>query len=116
MPVPLHKVLSLRCGRHRVDNELTVGRPLRLGHNYVGTEHILLALLELEDGSGVLIDLGLDKATRRLQRSERGRTVQVMGLGRSSARKKRQKIEPLAWPSVSSQLGTPGSRLAMTIR
>jgi hypothetical protein len=25
-----------------------------MGHNYVGTEHILLALLELEDGSGIL--------------------------------------------------------------
>ncbi|MCW2941252.1 MAG: Clp protease, partial [Actinomycetia bacterium] len=32
-----------------------------LGHNYIGTEHILLALLELEDGTGVLTDLGIDK-------------------------------------------------------
>jgi Clp amino terminal domain, pathogenicity island component len=29
--------------------ELTVREALRLGHNYVGTEHLLLALLELED-------------------------------------------------------------------
>jgi hypothetical protein len=29
----------------------------------VGTEHILLALLELEDGTGVLAGLGVDKAT-----------------------------------------------------
>ena len=50
------------------------------------------------------------------QTSAIGTTVHVMGLGRSSARKKRQKIEPRAWPSVSSQLGTPGSRPAMTIR
>ncbi|SCG66799.1 Clp protease N-terminal domain-containing protein [Micromonospora halophytica] len=42
--------------------ELTFREALRLGHNYVGTEHILLALLELEDGSGVLSGLGLDKA------------------------------------------------------
>lgn len=34
-----------------------------LNHNYIGTEHILLALLELEDGDGVLSDLGIDKAT-----------------------------------------------------
>ena len=34
---------------------------LRLGHNYVGTEHILLALLEHEDGSGTLTGLGLDR-------------------------------------------------------
>ncbi|WP_462188902.1 MULTISPECIES: Clp protease N-terminal domain-containing protein [unclassified Frankia] len=43
--------------------ELTFREALRLGHNHVGTEHILLALLELEDGTGVLHDLGLDKAT-----------------------------------------------------
>jgi hypothetical protein len=42
--------------------ELTFREALRLGHNYVGTEHLLLALLEVEDGSGVLTGLGLDKA------------------------------------------------------
>jgi Clp amino terminal domain, pathogenicity island component len=42
--------------------ELTFREALRLGHSYVGTEHILLALLELEDGSGTLTGLGLDKA------------------------------------------------------
>jgi hypothetical protein len=41
--------------------ELTFREALRLGHSYVGTEHILLALLELEDGSGILTGLGLDK-------------------------------------------------------
>jgi Clp amino terminal domain, pathogenicity island component len=41
--------------------ELTFREALRLGHNYIGTEHILLALLELEDGSGILTGLGLDK-------------------------------------------------------
>lgn len=43
--------------------ELTFREALRLGHNYVGTEHILLALLEHEDGSGVLTGVGLDKAS-----------------------------------------------------
>ncbi|MCU1389399.1 MAG: Clp protease [Ilumatobacteraceae bacterium] len=42
--------------------ELTVREALRLGHNYVGTEHILLALLELEDADGPLTALGLTKA------------------------------------------------------
>ncbi|MFF8942608.1 Clp protease N-terminal domain-containing protein [Streptomyces sp. NPDC014864] len=42
--------------------ELTFREALRLGHNYIGTEHILLALLELENGTGLLSDLGLDKA------------------------------------------------------
>ncbi|WP_433334489.1 Clp protease N-terminal domain-containing protein [Spirillospora sp. CA-294931] len=41
--------------------ELTFREALRFGHNYVGTEHILLALLELEDGSGPLTALGLTK-------------------------------------------------------
>ncbi|MFE6665570.1 Clp protease N-terminal domain-containing protein [Streptomyces sp. NPDC057697] len=43
--------------------ELTFREALRLGHNYIGTEHILLALLEQEDGTGVLTGIGLDKAT-----------------------------------------------------
>jgi ATP-dependent Clp protease ATP-binding subunit ClpA len=43
--------------------ELTFREALRMNHNYVGTEHILLALLELEDGTGVLAGLGVDKAT-----------------------------------------------------
>ncbi|MGW1105270.1 Clp protease N-terminal domain-containing protein [Streptomyces sp. NPDC002540] len=43
--------------------ELTFREALRMGHNYIGTEHILLALLEQEDGAGVLTGLGLDKAT-----------------------------------------------------
>ncbi|WP_327678396.1 Clp protease N-terminal domain-containing protein [Kitasatospora sp. NBC_00458] len=42
--------------------ELTFREALKLGHNYVGTEHILLALLELENGAGVLSDLGVEKA------------------------------------------------------
>jgi len=41
--------------------ELTFREALRLGHNYVGTEHVLLALLELEDGQGPLSGLGLTK-------------------------------------------------------
>lgn len=42
--------------------ELTFREALRLGHNYIGTEHILLALLEFEDGAGVLAGLGIEKA------------------------------------------------------
>lgn len=42
--------------------ELTFREALRLGHNYVGTEHILLALLEHEGEEGVLARLGVDKA------------------------------------------------------
>jgi hypothetical protein len=42
--------------------ELTFREALRMGHDHVGTEHILLALLEVEDGTGVLAGLGVDKA------------------------------------------------------
>ncbi|TQF73480.1 ATP-dependent Clp protease ATP-binding subunit [Rhodococcus spelaei] len=41
--------------------ELTFRQALRLGHNYIGTEHILLALLEIEDGTGPLSGLGVDR-------------------------------------------------------
>ncbi|OMC50820.1 hypothetical protein A5745_04340 [Mycobacterium sp. IS-2888] len=41
--------------------ELTFREALRLGHNYIGTEHLLLALLELEDDAGPLHTAGVDK-------------------------------------------------------
>jgi ATP-dependent Clp protease ATP-binding subunit ClpA len=45
-------------------HELVVREALRLGHNYVGTEHILLGLLEASDepGARILTDLGVSKA------------------------------------------------------
>lgn len=41
--------------------ELTFREALRLGHNYIGTEHMLLALLESEDADGPLRRAGVDK-------------------------------------------------------
>lgn len=41
--------------------ELTFREALRLGHNYIGTEHLLLALLELEDGAGPLHRAGVNR-------------------------------------------------------
>ena len=41
--------------------ELTFRQALRLGHNYIGTEHIVLALLEDENDDGPLHRLGVDK-------------------------------------------------------
>jgi ATP-dependent Clp protease ATP-binding subunit ClpA len=43
--------------------ELTFREALRLEHSYVGTEHILLALLEYEDGAGILHEAGIEKAS-----------------------------------------------------
>jgi ATP-dependent Clp protease ATP-binding subunit ClpA len=48
-------------GLGRKTLELTVREALRLGHNYVGTEHQLLALLELEGADGPLHESGVDK-------------------------------------------------------
>lgn len=44
--------------------ELTLREALRLGHNYIGTEHMLLGLLELGEGKGqeVLAAVGIDKS------------------------------------------------------
>lgn len=41
--------------------ELTFRQALRLGHNYIGTEHLVLALLEVEDGTGPLTSAGIDR-------------------------------------------------------
>jgi hypothetical protein len=48
--------------RSRKALELTFREALRLGHEWVGTGHVLLALLEEEPDGGVLAGLGLTKA------------------------------------------------------
>src|SRR5215207_9995363 len=54
--------------------ELSVRESLRLGHTYVGTEHLLLALLEAGDepGARVLTGLGITKADAEV------RTLQLL--------------------------------------
>jgi hypothetical protein len=59
--------------------ELTFREALQLGHNYVGTEHLLLALLEDEDGTGPLSALGLTKYAAQGQVAAVLGTVQVAG-------------------------------------
>lgn len=60
-PYATHVAFS--AGMKKV-HELVVREALRLGHNYVGTEHILLGLLEAEDepGAQILAGLGVSKA------------------------------------------------------
>jgi hypothetical protein len=41
--------------------ELAFREALRRQHNYIGTEHLLLAILQLEDGEGTLSELGVTK-------------------------------------------------------
>jgi len=59
--------------------ELTFREALRLGHNYIGTEHILLALLEHENGAGLLSDLGIGKAAVEAQIIEALKAVTAEG-------------------------------------
>jgi hypothetical protein len=47
--------------RARAVLEGTFRQALRFGHNFIGTEHVLLALLDVEDGTGVLAGLGVDR-------------------------------------------------------
>ncbi|MFI0820492.1 Clp protease N-terminal domain-containing protein [Streptomyces sp. NPDC021098] len=64
--------------------ELTFREALRLGHNYVGTEHILLALLEHEDGSGLLAELGIDKPGAEAEIARMLEQVQVTFPGKEA--------------------------------
>ena len=47
--------------------ELTFGEALRLGSEQVGTGHVLLAVIAVEDGTGVLAGLGVDPAAAEAQ-------------------------------------------------
>jgi len=60
--------------------EYSMEEARNLNHNYVGTEHILLALLELEDGAGLLTGLGVDK-----ERAEAAITAAVAGIAAVAA-------------------------------
>jgi hypothetical protein len=42
--------------------ELTMREAMRLGHSYVGTEHLLLALLQTDEGAALLTGAGVDPA------------------------------------------------------
>ena len=59
-PMPGHVPFTQRTKKLY---ELAVREALRLGHNYIGTEHILLALLRDKDalGARVLTDLGVTR-------------------------------------------------------
>ena len=49
-------------GHARTALEAAMTEAIRLGHNHVGSEHILLGVLSTEDGTGVLSGLGVDRA------------------------------------------------------
>jgi Clp amino terminal domain, pathogenicity island component len=61
--------------------ELTFRQALRLGDASVGTHHVLLALVELENGSGPLTSLGVDRAGVEAVLAELGRKARRKGRG-----------------------------------
>ncbi|MDI6891433.1 MAG: ATP-dependent Clp protease ATP-binding subunit [Actinomycetota bacterium] len=72
--------------------ELSLREALQLGHNYIGTEHILLGLLREGEGvaARVLSNLGADLETVR------GQVVQLLGgsySGKSSGEKRKAKTQ-----------------------
>ena len=86
---PIVRHVPFSAGLKRVQ-ELVVRESLRLGHNYVGTEHILLGLLEARDepGAQVLTALGVSKdgaeawtlqALDELKRNRSHATIELMG-------------------------------------
>jgi hypothetical protein len=81
--------------------ELTIREALKLGHNYIGTEHILLGLLSDDEGLGgeVLIGLGVTK----------DKTLEwlIPVLTKTAADKGRQ--PPAEPPPAPGAPGAPGS-------
>jgi hypothetical protein len=51
--------------------ELTVREALRLGHNYIGTEHILLGVLALGDGTLAGLDVTAERVEAEINASQR---------------------------------------------
>jgi ATP-dependent Clp protease ATP-binding subunit ClpA len=81
--------------------ELTVREALRMGHNYIRTEHILLALAEFENGTGVLADLGIDKAAAEAH-------ITAAAAAALAVREQKQQAGRRSYPGVSHR----GSRRA----
>lgn len=63
--------------------ELTFREALRLGHNYIGTEHLLLALLELEDGASVEGPLRRSGVEKDRVEADLSKALEALGGGRS---------------------------------
>jgi ATP-dependent Clp protease ATP-binding subunit ClpA len=78
--------------------ELTAKEALRLGHNYIGSEHLLLGLLATEEGlaSKVLRRMGIELHTTRL--------AVVMALPAFVAQQARQSSAPAAPQSTLDQI------------
>ena len=100
--------------------ELTFREALRMGHNYIRTEHILPALAEFENGTGVLADLGIDKEAAETPHHCRGgrraSRTRAEATGRAAQRPARlsrrlSSRQPQGQPASHSHLKATGSAI-----
>ena len=87
--------------------ELSLREALQLGHNYIGTEHILLGLIREGEGvaAQVLVKLGADQARVRQQ------VVELLeGVARGEGAVAGEEVTPRPWPR-----GAPSSPVAMVV-
>ena len=102
--------------------ELSLREALQLGHNYIGTEHILLGLIREGEGvaAQVLVKLGADLSRVRQQviqllsrlpgrRQGKGEPQAAAAGHRGAARKRRQATRATARSSTSSAATSPSS-------
>ena len=84
--------------------ELSLREALQLGHNYIGTEHILLGLIREGEGvaAQVLVKLGADlnKVRQRSSSCSRASRARSRPPGRAPVR--RRAPRPRRWSSTSS--------------
>ena len=69
---------------HKTDSEMAISESRRLGHSYVGTEHILMAMLKEEDSYGVLFLREMGVNTRELY----SECVSEIGNGNETGKKR----------------------------
>src|SRR5512142_635416 len=86
--------------------ERALRQALALGHKDIGTEHILLGLLDVGDGSGatILRELGLDAATVRVHVSAMHSTGPRRGTTSAPGARSRTVTAPMIAPDVRAFL------------
>jgi ATP-dependent Clp protease ATP-binding subunit ClpC len=87
--------------------ELSMREALQLGHNYIGTEHILLGLIREGDGvaAEVLLNLGAERnrVRRRVLELLVGRLADVIGADEAESRPSAAGQSPADHPDVPSR-------------
>jgi Clp amino terminal domain, pathogenicity island component len=86
--------------------ELALRHALSFGHNYIGTEHILLGLLDLRDGVAVQI---LESMGVTARSAEEKVTAALAAHGWTPSKKVRRRMRLQQFPSVTFQSTNPAA-------